>query len=68
MHSELALIIVSQKGNTNIKVKYNDQTIEQVHSAKLLGIHIDSNLTHEEYNSIYITPHGLCICSLEHMP
>ncbi len=39
--------------NTTITVKYNDQIIEQVHSAKLLGIHIDSNLTWEErYNYI----------------
>ncbi len=30
--------------NTKITVKYNDEIIEQVHSAKLLGIHIDSNL------------------------
>ncbi len=35
--------------NTNITVKYNEQIIEQVHSAKLLGIHIDSNLTWDEY-------------------
>ncbi len=26
--------------NTKITVKFNDQIIEQVHSAKLLGIHI----------------------------
>ncbi len=39
--------------NTTITVKYNDQIIKQVHSAKLLSIHIDSNLTWEEhYNYI----------------
>ncbi len=39
--------------NTKITVKFNDQIIELVHSAKLLGIHIDSNLTWEEhYNYI----------------
>ncbi len=40
--------------NTKITVKCNDQLIEQVHSAKLLGIHIDSNHTWEE--------HYNCIC------
>ncbi len=39
--------------NTNIIVKYNDLIIEQVHSAKLFDIHIDSNFTCEEqYNYI----------------
>ncbi len=39
--------------NTKITVKSNVQIIEQVHPAKLLGIHIDSNLTWEEhYNYI----------------
>ncbi len=38
---------------TKIPVKFNGQIIEQVHSAKLLDIHIDSNLTWEEhYNNI----------------
>ncbi len=45
-------IIVSPQ-NTKITVKFNGQIIEQLHSAKLLGIHIDSNLTWEEhYNYI----------------
>ncbi len=30
--------------NTQINVKYNDQTIDQMYSAKSLGINIDSNL------------------------
>ncbi len=39
--------------NTKITVTFNGQMIEQLHSAKLLGIHIDSNLTWEEhYNYI----------------
>ncbi len=39
--------------NTKITIKFNDQIIEQVHSAKLLGIHIFSNLIWEErYNYI----------------
>ncbi len=39
--------------NTKITVKCNDQIIEQVYSAILLGIHIDSNLTCDEpYNYI----------------
>ncbi len=39
--------------NTKITVKFNDKIIEQVHSAKLLGIHIYSNLKMEEhYNYI----------------
>ncbi len=39
--------------NTQITVKFNDQIIEQILSAKLWGIHIDSNLTWEEhYNYI----------------
>ncbi len=40
--------------NAKITVKFKGQIIEQVHSAKLLGIHIDSNLTWEE--------HYNCIC------
>ncbi len=39
--------------DTNITVKYNDQIIEQEYSAKLLGIHINSNLICEEHY-IYI--------------
>ncbi len=39
--------------NTWITVKVNGQIIEQVHSAKLLDIHINSNLTWKEhYNYI----------------
>ncbi len=39
--------------NTKITVTFNGQIIEQVYSAKLLGIHIDSNLAWEEhYNYI----------------
>ncbi len=38
---------------TKIKVKYNDQTIVQVHLDQLLDVHIDSNLIWEEqYNYI----------------
>ncbi len=41
--------------NTNVTVKYENQILEQVSSAKLLGIHIDSNLTwQDEYNYIYV--------------
>ncbi len=42
------LLSLCHKKHINIKVNYNDRTIEQVHSAKLLGRHIDSNLTWEE--------------------
>ncbi len=39
--------------NTNVTVKYENQILEQVSSAKLLGIHIDSNLTwQDQYNYI----------------
>ncbi len=39
--------------NTKITVQFIGQIIEQVHSSKLLGIYIDSNLTWEEqYNYI----------------
>ncbi len=41
-------LIVSYKRvtkNTNVTVKYENQILEQVSSAKLFGIHIDSNLT-----------------------
>ncbi len=31
--------------NTNVTVKYENQILELIGSAKLLGIHIDSNLT-----------------------
>ncbi len=40
--------------NTKITVKFNGQIIDQVHSAKLLGIHIDSNLTWEEHYNLCI--------------
>ncbi len=37
--------------NTNVTVKYENQILEQVSSAKLLGIHIDSNHTwQDQYN------------------
>ncbi len=39
--------------NTNVTVKYENQILEQVSSAKLLVIHIDSNFTwQEQYNYI----------------
>ncbi len=39
--------------NTNVTVKYENQILEQVSSDKLLGIHIDSNLTwQDQYNYI----------------
>ncbi len=39
--------------NTNVTVKYENQILEQVSNAKLLGIHIDSNLTwQDQYNYI----------------
>ncbi len=35
--------------NTKIIVKFNGQIIEQEHSANLLRVHIDSNLTWQEH-------------------
>ncbi len=40
--------------NTKITVKFIVQIIEQVHSANLLGIHIDSNLTWKNTITIYV--------------
>ncbi len=34
--------------NTNVTVKYENQILEQVSSAKLFGFHIDSNLTWQD--------------------
>ncbi len=39
---------------TKITVKYKDQIMEQVHSAKLLGTHIDSNLPWKEHYKYYV--------------
>ncbi len=54
--SRLAQLIGSYRrvtNNTKITVKFNGQIIEQVHSSKLLGKHIDSNRIWEEhYNYI----------------
>ncbi len=39
--------------HTNVTVKYENQILEQLSSAKLLGIHIDTNLTwQDKYNYI----------------
>ncbi len=47
------LLLLCHTQKKKIKVKYNDQTIEQVHQAKLLDIHIDSNLIQKDkYNYI----------------
>ncbi len=54
--NKLTVLIGSYKGvpkNTNVTVKYENQMLEQISSAKLLRIHIDSNLTwQDQYNYI----------------